>query len=317
MNFFDFKSESTPDSGDFSQTPPVVVSSNIKVRYVFFIAATFLFLGVLLTVILTKLLETGAGWDMDVLAGKLADDAPHSDVWKVRLVAGLNQLLVFLVPALATIMVFRRASPEIKAGVSLKRFPDVTTIALSLGLLIASMPFVFYVFQINKLIPVPEAMQVVAEQATKTIKALMRMPTIWDFVANLLLIAVLPALGEELLFRGLIQRQLMRRMSPWVAIVITGALFSFFHFQVDGFLPRWLLGILLGWVFWQTGNFWVPVLLHFLNNGVQVLGQYLYGQGMSSVDIEQDVQIPVLVAALSLAATWMIGRQLMQWRKSG
>lgn len=317
MNFFDFKPEGTPDSGDFDRAAPVIVSSNIKVRYVFFIAATFLFLGMLLTVILTKLLETGAGWDMDVLAGKLAENAPQSDVWKVRLVAGLNQLLVFLVPALATIMVFRRASPEIKAGVSLKRFPDMMTIALSLGLLIASMPFVFYVFQINKLIPVPEAMQVVAEQATKTIKALMRMPTIWDFVANLLLIAVLPALGEELLFRGLIQRQLMRRMSPWVAIIVTGALFSFFHFQVDGFLPRWLLGILLGWVFWQTGNFWVPVLLHFINNGVQVFGQYLYGQGMSSVDIEQDVQIPVLVAVLSLAATWMIGRQLVQWIKAG
>lgn len=147
--------------------------------------------------------------------------------------------------------------------------------------------------------------------STEALKALLRMETPLELLANLTLLAVLPALGEELVFRGILQRQLMRRIAnPWVVILLSGAIFSFIHFQFEGFLPRWLLGVLLGWLYWRTGNFWVPVLAHFANNALQVVGQYLYGQKLTTVDLEQDVQIPWLAALMSAALVVVVARLL-------
>jgi hypothetical protein len=93
-----------------------------------------------------------------------------------------------------------------------------------------------------------------------------------------------------------------------VAIVITGALFSLFHFQMDGFVPRWLLGMLLGWLYWRSGNFWVPVIAHFFNNAIQVVAQYFYAQQLTSVDLEQDVHVPALLALLSATTVFLAMR---------
>lgn len=286
-------------------------TNEVQVRQVLSITLMLCLAGIFLTLVFTKLLETGLGWSTEVLSGQLDDSSPDSDVWKVRLMAGLNQILVFLLPSLATLYILRNAAPDVPRRVSLRVFPPVTTLGWSIALLAASMPLVFSTYEINKWLPIPAELQTTAEQANKAIKALMRMPDGWAFLANLTLIAIVPALGEELLFRGIIQNQLMRRLAPITAVVVSGAIFSLLHFQMDGFLPRWLLGVILGWVYWQTGNFWIPVLLHFLNNGIQVVAQFLYGQDMSSVDLaENDMHVPVGVALASLAATLWIGRMI-------
>ena len=73
-----------------------------------------------------------------------------------------------------------------------------------------------------------------------------------------------------------------------------------------------LLGFLLGWLFWKTQNFWVPALAHFFNNGLQVVGQYLYGKKVSSVDLEQDIQVPWAFALISLFLVWVTMRFIWQ-----
>ena len=95
-----------------------------------------------------------------------------------------------------------------------------------------------------------------------------------------------------------------------VALVLTAVIFSFIHFQFEGFLPRMLLGLLLGWLYWRTGNFWVPVAAHFANNGAQVLGQFLYKHDLSSIDMEEDVDIPWYAAAISVLLIWWIMRTI-------
>jgi uncharacterized protein len=130
-------------------------------------------------------------------------------------------------------------------------------------------------------------------------------------LANLTIIALLPALGEELIFRGVVQRQLLRRLSdPLIALTLTAAIFSFIHFQFEGFLPRMALGGILGWLYWRTGNFWLPVIAHGFNNGIQVLAQYLYSRQMSSVNLENNVSVPWYAAAISVALIWLIVRQI-------
>ena len=76
-----------------------------------------------------------------------------------------------------------------------------------------------------------------------------------------------------------------------------------------------LLGFLLGWLYWRTRNFWVPVAGHFFNNGLQVLGQYLYGKEMSSIDLEKDVQVPWEFAGISVFMTWAVMRLIGQLYK--
>jgi membrane protease YdiL (CAAX protease family) len=181
-------------------------------------------------------------------------------------------------------------------------------------LLVVSMPLVLYVFELNRMIPIPATMKATSEAAASTVRALLQMPGWPDLLANLFLIGVIPALGEELLFRGILQGQLMRRWSPWAAIILSGAVFSFVHFQMEGFFPRWILGVLLGWLFWKTSNFWVPVFVHFLNNGAQVLGAYFVKGTPELVDLEQQVQVPWVLAFASLIGTlsllWYGGRRL-------
>jgi membrane protease YdiL (CAAX protease family) len=145
------------------------------------------------------------------------------------------------------------------------------------------------------------------------LKALLRMDNLGELLANLTVIALLPAIGEEIVFRGVVQQQLMRRIAnPWVALAVSSAIFSFFHFQFEGFLPRLILGFLLGWLYWKTQNFWVPVLAHFFNNGLQVVGQYLYGKEVSTIDFEQDIQVPWFAAAISAFLVWTTMRWIGQ-----
>ena len=96
-----------------------------------------------------------------------------------------------------------------------------------------------------------------------------------DLFTNLLLLALLPAVAEELLFRGLIQKGLIRMTrNVWVSILLSAFIFSAIHFQFLTFLTRFELGIILGALFWYSGSLWVPILAHFFFNGLQVFMSY-------------------------------------------
>jgi len=197
-----------------------------------------------------------------------------------------------------------------------RRVPRFTELSLGILLMAVSMPLVLYSLTLNQQFPLPEMFKVAGEQAEEALKGLLHMENWSELLVNMVLIALLPALGEELVFRGVVQQQLMRRIAnPWVAMLISAAIFSAAHFQFDGFLPRMLLGFLLGWLYWRTRNFWVPVAGHFFNNGLQVLGQYLYGKEMSSIDLEKDVQVPWEFAGISVFMTWAVMRLIGQLNK--
>jgi len=241
------------------------------------------------------------GWSE---APMLTADAPAAERWQTRLQLGLGQFFAFVLAGFLTVwLLYRnitRSGPDWRDYLRVRHWPSASTIGLTVLLMAVSLPLVLFLLNVNQLVPFPEPFKMAEEQTTEMLKGLLNMEHWSEFVANLTLIALLPALGEEIVFRGVVQQQLMRRIAnPWVALTVSAAVFSFFHFQFEGFLPRLLLGFLLGWLYWKTQNFWVPALAHFFNNGIQVVGQYLYGKEVSAIDLEQDIQVPWFFAAIS------------------
>lgn len=140
--------------------------------------------------------------------------------------------------------------------------------------------------------------------AEKLVKAMTSDLTPATFLMMFVVIAVIPAVGEELVFRGMIQTELMRAVrNPHLGIWLTAAFFSAFHMQFFGFVPRLLIGAFLGYLYFWSGNLWYPIIAHFFNNGLQLLGIYLGQLKMHSYDMESTDSAPwpyVIVSLLVL-----------------
>jgi hypothetical protein len=100
------------------------------------------------------------------------------------------------------------------------------------------------------------------------------------------LIAFIPALGEELFFRGALQQIFQNKKNAIMAIWLTAFIFSAIHFQFYGFVPRFLLGAFFGYLLVWSGNLWLPVLAHFANNAIAIVFYYLKYNGFQVVDID-------------------------------
>jgi membrane protease YdiL (CAAX protease family) len=115
------------------------------------------------------------------------------------------------------------------------------------------------------------------ESARRLTEAILQMRTLWDCLKNVLLIGLLTAIAEEFMFRGVMQTIFIKwTRNTHVAIWVTAAIFSAFHLEFYGFLPRLLLGALFGYFVAYSGSIWPAVWGHFLNNGTAVVATYLY-----------------------------------------
>lgn len=96
-----------------------------------------------------------------------------------------------------------------------------------------------------------------------------------QFISSLFFVAVVPAIGEELFFRGGLQKLLIQRYgNPHNAIFITALIFSAIHFEVTAFFYRFLLGVLLGYTYYWSKSITIPILIHGLNNAFSVISMY-------------------------------------------
>lgn len=308
-----------------------------KVRLVLLALASLCLVGAVLGAFAYQEIASIAGWKISAMDTETLSIQTAADRWQLRLLLALNHLFTFLLPSATIIAIFygqfryaywqgnaHEEEPRWRVAdwrdyLLLRRFPHWKIAGVTILLMLSSLPLVIWLYQINKGFPMPEAFRLIEEQTEAAIKGLLVMDSPVEFLANLALIALLPAIGEELVFRGVLQRQLMRRIArPWIAILLSAAIFSAVHMQFEGFLSRWLLGVLLGWLYWRSGNFWVPVLAHFFNNGLQIVAQYLYKNELSSVDLEQDINVPwpaALVSLLLLLGVMWLFLHRTGWKK--
>jgi membrane protease YdiL (CAAX protease family) len=127
------------------------------------------------------------------------------------------------------------------------------------------------------------------------------------FLLAFVVIAILPGIGEELVFRGLIQNELWRGgKNIHVAIWLSAFLFSAIHMQFFGFVPRLLLGALFGYLYYWSGNLMVPMFAHFFHNGFTVTMLYLFNIGSIDIDIDSEESAPVTLVALCAVLTFTL-----------
>ena len=159
--------------------------------------------------------------------------------------------------------------------------------------MIIAIPFINLLGDFNQQMVLPkafaglEAMMKASELETaKVTEHLLTVHTLTGLLFNIFLIAMLPALGEELFFRGVLQRIFQDWKGAVAAIWISAFIFSAIHFQFYGFLPRLLLGAFFGYLLLWSDNLWLPILAHFINNLMAVVFFYLKYNGYHVFDID-------------------------------
>ena len=169
-------------------------------------------------------------------------------------------------------------------------------------------PFVGLLLEWNMEIPFPEWFVRFDINSQAIVKAFLNMPTLLDLVYTLLVIAVVPAIGEELLFRGYVQQKMWDWIkNPHFSILITGFLFSVIHLDPYGIIPRFVLGVLLGYLYYWSGNLWLPILAHFVNNAQAIIFSYhLFKLDVGAYSIFSETKIDPILAFFSLASVMLL-----------
>lgn len=134
--------------------------------------------------------------------------------------------------------------------------------------------------ELNNMIPLPENLEskfkAMEDQYNTQVIALTSMNSVKDFIISLLLIALLPAVFEEMFFRGALQQVFIKLFSyPLAGILVTAIFFSAIHLSFYGFIPRMFLGIMLGYLFYFSKNLWLNIIAHFLNNAIALTQMFL------------------------------------------
>ncbi|MCX6232512.1 MAG: CPBP family intramembrane metalloprotease [Bacteroidetes bacterium] len=203
----------------------------------------------------------------------------------------VSQIGMFIVPPILFAFFVRG---NIAAYLKINHIPNMVTLLSGLLVLIVSIPFINYLISLNSMMHLPSAfsgietwMKDMENSAEAFTKAFLNVTSTQGLLVNLFMIALLPALGEEFMFRGVLQKL----FKDWtakvhIAIFITAFLFSAMHLQFFGFIPRFVLGLILGYLYYFSNNLWVPIAAHFLNNATAVIFSFLFAKKIVKTDID-------------------------------
>lgn len=239
-------------------------------------------------------------------------------VGAIKFLTAAQQVGFFLVPA---IVFARLVDKKPVALLNLGKGPSVGTVLVVCALIYASAGTVDFFYEMNMRMQLPEflsgieeAMLMLEREAGELTELILKNQSVGNVLINIAVIGLIPALGEELLFRGLIQKY----FSEWsnnkhVGVWLAAMAFSFMHMQFYGFLPRMLLGAMFGYLLLWTGNLWVPIVAHFLNNALVVIFMYFAGAGGMTELNSQSGEVDWTATSLSITLT--AGLLYVVWRR--
>lgn len=204
----------------------------------------------------------------------------------------LYSMGLFLVPALlAGFLIQRNPWEYLLANRALNFYIAIVVVLL----LVVSIPWINYLGFLNEKLSLPDRWSELMdrirqndEDSWNLMKSYLATETFSGLLFNLFMIALIPAIGEEFFFRGVLQRIFKEWFrSGHLAVWLSAVLFSLAHYQFLGFIPRIFLGALFGYLFMWTSNIWIPVIAHFVNNAIGVIYYYLFLQEKLGTDPQQ------------------------------
>ena len=256
------------------------------------------------------------------LASVVITIAGNNSVNALRWAQAVSSTFLFIFPPIA-LYLFTRKQPMQQIGFTKPN--NILIMFLGVAIMFASMPFNSQLAVWNENMQLPAALskleeiikmteEKAGEQAQQLTEQMLNVNTFGGLLSNLIVIALIAAVGEELTFRGVIQQFLTKICkNAHVAIILSAAIFSAIHFQFYGFLPRFVLGIFLGYFFYMTKSLWTSILMHFANNALAVIAYYLNNIGVIDVDVDTMGTTAWYITIRSAIAS--IALIVFSWRK--
>lgn len=308
----------------FHNIPPVT-------KAIYFLLMTF-FTGAFMVFIGMMVIAWMSGTGMDAIEGLMQEPDNPDYLPVIRILTTMNQIGAFLVASYFFARVFGKESIE---GFYFKKFDLKLWLIIPVTMLAAS-PIIDITMRFNNWI-IPEGSWVeswfkpMEESAAELTDALLQMDDPMMLLINLIMIAVLPALGEEIAFRGILQNQVAKATGNiHLAVWISAILFSAYHLQFYGFIPRMLLGAFFGYLVVWTGSIWPSIIAHFVNNASAVLVVYFtqedigFNQEVLSSEEAPGLSIiafGILIFSIGLFLVWRDSKWLqikdryLSWKK--
>ena len=203
---------------------------------------------------------------------------PLSDINTLKWIQLLQTISLFLLPSLILAYLCAKVPWN---WLQLDNKVNWKVLLWAIGIMLVALPAINLMSHWNQQMVLPtwlsgveEWMKAKEAEAEWLTKQFMSVTTVSGLLVNLLLMAVLPALSEEITFRGVLQHLLSPKhstLNSHLSIWLTAIIFSAIHMQFYGFLPRMLMGAMFGYALVWTGSLWIPILMHFTNNAMAVL----------------------------------------------
>jgi hypothetical protein len=221
----------------------------------------------------------------------------------IMMMQAVSTFFMFFLPAYFTALIcYRNPSKFIGFNTHI----NYKQILIILGILLLTFPLSGVLAEATKMIPIPKAWEIkfkameAAREAQEA--ALININSFSKYIFSMVIIGLLPAIFEEVCFRGGLQNILTRWFKgPWAAIIITSIIFSAVHVSYYGFLVRFALGIVLGLIFYYSGSLWLSILFHFLYNGLQVTALYVATMQGNKSTKEIEENFPLWAGIIALA----------------
>ncbi|MFD2519710.1 CPBP family intramembrane glutamic endopeptidase [Emticicia soli] len=265
----------------------------------------FLFLGGLIQVLI--MMASGASLTNMLESG--GDFSKMPNAWLAMIISqGLGSLVGFVGTAW---FYWRIVEKKQWSELNFKPIPKPRVFLMIILIQVTFMGFNGWLQELNENFVFPESMKGLEtvlkgmeEQLAKATKFFTTFTSFWQFILAFIVIAIIAGVGEELVFRGLLMRKLFLGIKNiHVAIWLAGFIFAVIHFQFYGILPRMMLGVLFGYLYYWTGNIWVPIIAHIFNNGLAIIIMYLYNLKIVKTDLESIDHVPMPIVLFSLVAT--------------
>jgi membrane protease YdiL (CAAX protease family) len=224
------------------------------------------------------------------------------------------QVFTVLIPALLFFVLFYRIN--LRKWIRADMPGNNTFFPLAAMMLVFSYPLVQFSAVINQKISFTQFFSYENVLAGDITRMVIEINSLDELLVRIFVVAMIPAIGEELFYRAGLQNELRRAFkSPHLAIIVASVIFSAFHLQFDGFLPRFLLGLMLGYMYWWSSSIWVPVFVHFINNSLLLVIAYFNGDVLQGSGMEQLPSIPIYLLVISLTGTFLLAKSMIGLKK--